>query len=227
MLKFLSKLTLIFNLIINSLPSSIASEFELLPQEFYLPFIDVLKIQKGHFLPIIKYQLKNKDEEYLNWLNDQIEREIEKEDDKNNNFKNFEEFFKISEGILESRKNLLKFQNNFLTKNEGFLNNFTCEATQKLIEDSKRTFSVACLDENQIPKIIRSYSCDENNNEKCGEIETRSRFELKRGRFHCPSEITCITEVLLDKIPTTFEFQLLINIILFCLIVFVTKEMSI
>nr|CAD2140869.1 unnamed protein product [Meloidogyne enterolobii] len=221
----LSKLIFIFNLIINFLPSIKSLQFELLPQEFYLPFIDVLKIQKGHFLPIIKYQLKNKEEEYLNWLNDQIERENDEEDNKNN-FKNFEEFLKISEGILEPRKNFQKFQNNFLTKNEGFLNNFTCEATQKLIEDSKRIFSVACLDENRSPKIIRINSCNENN-EECGEIETRSRFELKRGRFHCPSEITCITEILLDKIPTTFEFQLLINIILFCLIVFVTKEISI
>ncbi|CAK5094868.1 unnamed protein product [Meloidogyne enterolobii] len=187
--KFFSKSTFIFNLIINFLPSIKSLQFELLPQEFYLPFIDVLKIQKGHFLPIIKYQLKNKEEEYLNWLNDQIERENDEEDNKNN-FKNFEEFLKFSEGILEPRKNLLKFQNNFLTKNEGFLNNFTCEATQKLIEDSeKRTFSVACLDENKIPKIIRSNSCDKNKNEECGEIETRSRFELKRGRFHCPSGI--------------------------------------
>ncbi|CAK5091549.1 unnamed protein product [Meloidogyne enterolobii] len=193
--KFFSKSTFIFNLIINFLPSIKSLQFELLPQEFYLPFIDVLKIQKVNFLPIIKYQLKNKEEEYLNWLNDQIEREIVEEGNKNNFNKNFEEFLEISEGILVSRKNLLKFQNNFLTKNEGFLNNFTCEATQKLIEDSKRTFSVACLDENKIPKIIRINSCNENN-EECGEIETRSRFELKRGRFHCPSGIFFLFKIM-------------------------------
>ncbi|KAL7075856.1 hypothetical protein ACQ4LE_005191 [Meloidogyne hapla] len=212
MLNLLLKLTII---LIN-FPSSIKTlELELLPQEFYLPFINVLKIKNGHFLPIIKFQLKNQEEEYSNWLYNQIERETKAD----NNFENFEEFLKIANKYLE-------LKNNFL-ENEGF--NLSCEATKKLIENRKG-FSIACLDENNIPKIITSNPCKENKDE-C-EIETRSRFELKRGRFYCPSEITCITELLLDQIPfidkmPNIEFQLIINIILFCLIVFVTKEMSI